>query len=145
VKATDQVAVSILVASDETDEEIRDYMRTMRDLRHNKTTKHIVCLLGDFDDDPRELWEIPEAREVCQQLVRLGFVSYLDVTTCPTFNEPALSSGMGAREIILIAEGRFRKTMVIDRESFTEIEGKIREANERADKEIGPYDHHARN
>jgi hypothetical protein len=41
----------------------------------------VTCTFDGYGDDPRDLADIPEAREFCKRLVGLGYISFLDVTT----------------------------------------------------------------
>ncbi len=58
------------------DEVVHDFIQQC--LNHNELTCWRVCFSG-FDDDPRELIEIPEAREFAQRLIDLGLLIILEL------------------------------------------------------------------
>jgi hypothetical protein len=96
-----------------TDDELIDQMLQLRQMRQTGRRGVCVCNFTDFDDDPRELHEIPEVKTFCQRLLNLGFIADLDVTTSikelSPFKEwplPGVLVGLGAFEIWGLAEGR---------------------------------------
>ena len=89
-----------------TNDELVRLMRWCRDHRERNPNDHIVCTIGGFDDDPRELGQIPEARALCRRLVGIGFISWLDVcTSIPQLKGIGMEAGLGAFEVWAIAEG----------------------------------------
>jgi hypothetical protein len=88
-----------------TDQDIVGMMRHARDARA-KGAPSVTCCIDDYNDDPREIGEIPEARELCRRLLALGYTSFLDPTTSipefPTFNG---CMTLGAFEVWRIARG----------------------------------------
>jgi hypothetical protein len=63
---------------------------------------HILCSIQSFDDDPAELWEIPEARVFAQRLVNLGYLPYLDPVP---FGPIAFGRPFSAMELWLLSIG----------------------------------------
>ncbi len=125
------------VASDETDDEIRDFMREMKAARERRSGP-IVCLLGDYDRDPREVFQIPEARATCRRLCELGFIAYLDVSTSLAPGHPA-SQAYGAAEVWMCAENRLKLGTTEYPESLIdEIEQVLMRANQIAEETLGP-------
>jgi hypothetical protein len=68
-----------------------------------------------YEDDPREMWEIPEVRQLCQRLVDLGVIAVLELSDfCPEHPKlqrdhregKATPMGPGALEVWLLAKGR---------------------------------------
>jgi hypothetical protein len=101
----DRTAVLQPVDATITDQEIIGLMRHARRARAAGAPT-VTCCIGGYDDDPRELGDIPEARELCKRLVRLGYIACLDIATSvrefPTFNH---SITLGAWEVWRIARG----------------------------------------
>jgi hypothetical protein len=140
-KQPDSMIISI--ARDETDAELIDFMRGMKAARESGI-KNIVCLLGGYENDPREVWQIPEAVATCKRLVSSGFISYLD--TCPSLDNAIKNKtelhALGAMEVWLIAEGRMKKWSIHTNSDIKTLldEMKVVQlvANEVADNTIGP-------
>lgn len=61
--------------------------------------------ISGYDDDPRELFEIPEVVKFCRRILNLGFMSILEVSTqSPELkSEDSWGLGFGALEIWCIA------------------------------------------
>ena len=103
----------------DTTEEMIDMMRTMKHVRESKWD-HIICMISGYDDDPRELWQVPEVRAYTRRLFTTGFVAYLDVfasmnpdpDTCPI-----VRSGFGSGELWLVMGGH---NIVADHFTMTE-------------------------
>jgi hypothetical protein len=80
------------------------------------------CLsINGFDDDPRDLWEIPDALDFLKRLLNLGFMTVLEVSTKSeeisglAFELP----GFGALELWLCATERMKSgSNQIDVDSF---------------------------
>lgn len=128
------------VAPDESDEEIHGYVRTMNDLRRTGRPMHLVCTISGFNDDPRELFDIPEAVALCRRLVELGFISGLNVCTslppCP--DHERLHGLWGAFEVWLCSEGLMRAnpwTIAVEafRSLFDEFTKLLKQCNAVAD------------
>ncbi len=109
----------------------------MKLLRESQPGVHIVCLVGGFNEDPRELCEIPEVRGFCRRLMGQGFASYLDpATTFPAGQKTG--KAWGAFELWLCAEGLMKPgptrlhLSVIDR-----FEAALKESNAIADQTVG--------
>ena len=68
------------------------------------THQRLYLFFGNWDEDPRELWQIPEVRSWCQAFIRLGGLHYL----MPYTNELETSSpGMVPCQLLLIAIAGF--------------------------------------
>lgn len=95
----------------QTDEDIKGFIKTI--LPICKKTQAGACFSIDgYDDDKREIWQIPEAISFIKKLMKLGFMSILEIsTTSPTlvrkelFNTTDLP-GFGAIELWLIANDK---------------------------------------
>lgn len=92
------------LGADATNEDLREQMRLMKRARDERLYQHIVCLIRGFDDDPRGLSEIPDARAFCRRLVDQGVISYLDVATTFRGSDEMLRGTLGAFEIWICAE-----------------------------------------
>jgi hypothetical protein len=124
---------------DASNDDILDQMRILKRAREERCYKAIVCLVRGFDDDPRELFDIPEVRAFCRRIVNLGFISYLDFTTFfdPEMPEEA-KKAWGAAEVWLCSEGRLKLKNTLMKKLLDELEQVVRESNGRADKAVGP-------
>jgi hypothetical protein len=60
-----------------------------------------------FNDDPRNLWEIPRAVELLRRAYSAGFVAVLEPSTTTGPRADGAAFGLGALEVWLIATGRF--------------------------------------
>jgi hypothetical protein len=66
--------------ADMTDNEIKDCIQNM--IPVCMANRRGFCLtLGGFDNDSRELWQIPEAIQFMKKLCNIGFISVLEVST----------------------------------------------------------------
>ncbi|HJT77718.1 MAG TPA: hypothetical protein VJ739_11000, partial [Gemmataceae bacterium] len=63
-----------------TDADLIALMRQAKECR-DAGSPSVTCQIAGYDEDPRELVDIPEARAFCQRLVALGYVSFLDAFT----------------------------------------------------------------
>jgi hypothetical protein len=124
----------------DTNDELADGMRGMRAARASGVT-NVICTVSGLEDDPRELWQIPEARAFCRRLIDTGFVSYLDPLAALN-PDPAthylLRAGFGAGEIWLTAEGRdLSQPVTLTPPMIEDLFNMIRRANAAADALIG--------
>jgi hypothetical protein len=62
-----------------TDAEIIAQMRKMQRWRDENKRPAIFCTVNGFDDDPRELYEIPEVVAFAGKLVGMGYHTLLDM------------------------------------------------------------------
>src|SRR5262249_16027503 len=89
-----------------TNDELVRLIPECRDRRQRKPNDRIVCAIAGFDDDARELGEVPEVRAFCRRLVGIGFISWLDTcTSIPDLGGIGMAAGLGAFEVWAIAEG----------------------------------------
>jgi hypothetical protein len=114
---------------------IIERMRFLQAARFNGT-KHVVCCISGYDEDPRFLFHIPEARAFMVRLIALGFMSVLDVSSMlPKDVSPAVSAGLGALELWTYSQGRGHVTGA-DREPFSAA---LLESNRVCESHIGPF------
>lgn len=90
-----------------TNESLAGSMLKMKNLRARAEPLHVICCIGGFEADSRNLWEIPEVRAFCRRLVALGLIYYLDESTLLNPEASfAAKAGWGALEVWLCSEGR---------------------------------------
>lgn len=125
--------VIMTIGLDASNDDIKHMMDSMKEMRETKTATEIVVLIAGFDDDPREVYDIPEIRAFCRRLTCIGFISYL--TAC-ALADSLTKNALGAYEIWAIGEGKADKT-------FAELERYFRAAlcasNAKADALCGEY------
>jgi hypothetical protein len=100
-----RTAVIHQLSTDLTDRELVAIMREAKAAR-DTGAKTVTCCIPGYDDAPRELKAIPEAKELCRRMVSLGYPSFLDVTTTVVggkFFNGGVS--LGAWEVWRIARG----------------------------------------
>lgn len=101
----------VAVEQEQTDDDLRRVMAGI-DPIVKKNGMGFVLTISGWDSDPRDLWEIPEAINLCKRLVDTGFISLLEVSTQSGLKSdymPDDCPGLGALEIWLMANGRVRK------------------------------------
>ena len=122
-------------------EDILTMMRAMKALRESGSHCLVICLIDGFDDDPRDLWDIPEARAFCRRLVSLGFISWLEFALCDpqTDIDKVAKDGLGALEIWMIAEGKMHKRTPLTLELVEGAKRAVMKSNRASDRAIGKY------
>ena len=121
---------------DMTDSEIKECIQDMMPICMLR--KQGFCLsVNGYDDDPRELWTIPEALGFMKRLCDLGLISTLEVsTTCPELmrkDAPVPLPGFGAIEIWMCATNRMGKGKNdIDAETMNQFRRALDAANKKA-------------
>ena len=63
-----------------TDDEIIAQIKTMKELRETNPHPMVLATIDGFDDDARELHEIPEVVAFAKRLHEMGFTYWLDPT-----------------------------------------------------------------
>ena len=144
--------VIVLISARYSNEEMIDCLRQAKDVRDQRDdAARVVCLLDGYDEDPRELHDIPEARAVAMRAWDLGIGSFLEVTTTceaplsslPRFTpdgRPLGCAHLGAWELWRLAHGDIKsialqRVQVADLQHF--IKHELAAANERADQLLG--------
>ena len=72
---TKSIYRTIVVDREVTDEELAQSVRPLWEVTEDDGARLMV---GGYDADFRELWEIPEAAALCRRMVRFGYLSFLD-------------------------------------------------------------------
>ena len=90
------------------EDEIEECMKDMAPVCWTAKTGFFVCMAG-YDNDKRELWQIPEIASFFKILVRKGFISFLEVSSSAKgvtrLGEQDGTPGFGALEVWMIANG----------------------------------------
>ncbi len=98
-------ALVVELGLDAIESDIVDQMQRMKRCRAMKSYDQITCTIRGFENDERELFEIPEVRQFCDWLVELGFISFLDFETMFSATKPnSVFAGWGASEVWLCAK-----------------------------------------
>jgi hypothetical protein len=139
--------VTIQIKSSFSNDEIIDCLRHARDFDRPGRKVFIVCQLDGFNDDPRELHQIPEARALAKRAWDLGLGSYLEVTTSLDPPKELMDSkafALGAFELYHLGYGNLRDSegggasMTITPDEFRHwVETELITANQRADQLLG--------
>ena len=119
--------------------QIKDHIRLGGHFRNQHGAQGIYCVIDGFNDNPKELGQIPEARAFCSRLCRSGFISILTLTAaCPQLFDnsdrlPIAKNGcvFGALEVYLVAEGLLKdhKGMKFNRRVLFKFRDTLRKAN----------------
>jgi hypothetical protein len=121
-----------------TNEDLVNVMRAMKAARE-AGVQNVVCVIGGFDTDERELFQIQEARAFCRRVTNTGLISYLDAGTGLPGCSPETAFGWGAMEVWMCGENRIKsKSFEIDEETLNDLEKALFEANAKADNTLGP-------
>lgn len=107
---------------DLSDQELRKTMHQLQQMTA-KTGRGFEASIFGFDDDPRELCEIPEVRAFCQKLIKIGLIHYL-VHSSLLGVPQTTGQLLGALEVWLLTNGKMQKDGVT-------ITPKLREEFER--------------
>jgi hypothetical protein len=114
-------------------------MRTMKRAREERRCDYVVCSIDGFNDDPRELWEVPDVRELCRRLVACGFISYLEFATLICAEAPPfVRQHWGATEVWLCSMGLLGRHTCLTAELLDEMQRVVCESNDKADSLLGP-------
>jgi hypothetical protein len=120
--------------------ELLDVMRTMKQWRRQGgPDASITCTISDYDDDPRELHEIPEVQAFCRRPVDLGFIADLDVTTSIAgLARVGPQAGLGAFDVWALAEGMIGQTGMteITEDTLLRFRDVLAACNRRADRAL---------
>lgn len=98
--------LTCILTVDMTDEELKECIHRMYPLCQSEA-KGFTLTISGYDDDPRELWEIPEAVKFCQKLLDIGFPAVLDIGS--RHDDLPGHPGFGLIEIWFVASGRIKK------------------------------------
>lgn len=94
--------------------ELKECIQKMAPMCHNNAQGFCLTVAG-YDEDSRELWEIPDVIRFMKKLCDIGFISVLEVaTSCPELASAAFKTvsgtgqppGFGALEVWMCATNR---------------------------------------
>lgn len=126
------------LAADMTDAEIKESIQEMIPVCKLKGQGFCLTISG-YDEDHRELWQIPEALGFMKRLCDLGFISTLEVsTTCPDLIRKEYKidklPGFGALEVWMCATNRMGTGKNdIDQRTMASFHEDLRIANMRSE------------
>jgi len=126
------------LTADMTDAEIKESMQNMIPVCTAKGQGFCLSISG-YDEDRRELWQIPEAIGFMKRLCDLGFISTLEVsTTCSDLLREEYKikklPGFGALEVWMCATNRMGNGKNdLDRATMDKFYEALRISNKRAE------------
>jgi hypothetical protein len=131
------------VGTDAWDSDLTEQMALMKKTMDADKEACCRCTIRGFNDDPRELWEIPEAKKLAQRPVDIGFIAWLEgsvlmpeIRRGPDVN---LQSGMGALEVWALAKGKMKGiAMTLSRDDLTGFLKDYQQAIATSQKIVGP-------
>ena len=127
-----------------TDDELLDTLRKM-DHICDTSGKGFYIMFHGWDDDPRGLWDIPEAVALMKKIVEMGFLSVLHPVDPPDNQPEHALAGLlftGAH-VKAIADGTFDRRddgSISPQIDVIELMRAINEANERCGRQCSPTD-----
>lgn len=119
-----------------TQHEIEEAMKDMAPMCLSTKTGFFICVDG-YENDKRELWQIPKVASFFKMLIRVGFISFLEVSASAegvTRLEKNVTDigfpGFGALEVWMIANNKMGKGRTdIGREEMIEFFAVLDKAN----------------
>jgi len=129
----------IAVEANQTNEELQDMACKLSKVVDDEG---FFLTISGYDDDPRELWEIPEAIDLCQRIVKTGLVCVLETSSQIKELMPerfrdidAPGPGLGAFEVWIFGEGKMKHGGVaFSRDEMKDFYNMLLEANKRFQK-----------
>jgi len=98
----------------QTNEDLQDMAHKLYPTMKNDEEGFFLTISG-YDDDPRELWQIPETIDLCQRIVKTGLVALLNTSSQikdlmpERFQEiDGPGPGLGAFEVWIFGEGKMQ-------------------------------------
>jgi hypothetical protein len=126
------------IQKDDTDEILKNKMIDLESMLSNTQYKSgFLLTIGGYENDPRELWEIPEMKNFGSRLVRIGFISLLELST--QFKrqkdpDPMYGLTLGALEVWAISKGILSNAYVINNKNYMLFLDDLSKANKICDK-----------
>lgn len=122
-----------------TQHEVEEAMKDMAPVCTSMKTGFFVCLDG-YENDKRELWQIPEVASFFKMLIRVGFISFLEVSSSAegitrlTKKQTDIGTpGFGALEIWMIANNKMGNGKTdIEREEMKGFLAALEQSNKTA-------------
>lgn len=109
MKTNENAIMICSIQKDDTDETLRNKMIEMESMLSSGLSKTGFLLsISGYENDSRELWQIPEVRKLTTRLVKIGFISLLEVAThlkSMIDPDPLYKSMLGAFEVWAISKG----------------------------------------
>lgn len=96
------------VAADATDNELMSMMQIVNSFVIGENHGAVLVIAG-YDDDHRELFDIPEVAKLCRTLVRIGFITILEFSSLlPPGKPQADRNGPDAKQRLPNHASRYR-------------------------------------
>lgn len=129
----------VAVETHQTNEELQDMACKLSKLVDGEG---FFLTISGYDDDPRELWEIPEAIDLCQRIVKTSLVSVLEASSQIKELMPARfrdidapGPGLGAFEVWIFGQEKMKHGgAAFSRDEMKDFYNMLSEANERLQK-----------
>lgn len=116
-----------------TNDEILDCLQKMSPIVKETQDGFFICVSG-YDNDKRELWQIPEVLQFFQRIIKMGFMSLMEISSsikdiCRLDGKilEVGIPGLGAIEMWLIAKNELKKE--ISQEKIQEFFSELMESN----------------
>ena len=116
-----------------TNDEILDCLQKMSPLVKETQDGFFICVSG-YDNDKRELWQIPEVSQFFKRIIKTGFMSLMEVSSSINgicrLDDKILEigiPGLGAIEMWLISRNELKKE--ISQEKIKEFFRELMESN----------------
>jgi hypothetical protein len=117
--------LNISLSVHNTVEELRDVIKGV--LPVVDASQGVTITIGDYDDDPRELWQIPEVQGFSRTLVSEGF---LGILKCPELGSKVIKLGpcWGGLAVFLVSRG-IPLTTIVDQVLMKEYVSAVQVGN----------------
>lgn len=110
-------------------------------LAFNSYRAGFVLTINGYEHDSRELWEMPEIKLLTARLVKIGFISLLEVSThvysLKYPYEPIYKCSLGAREVWAMSKGILNSKYIITMNQHALFLKDLQKSNRACDKVTG--------
>lgn len=139
MKTNENAIMICSIQKDDTDETLRNKMIEMESLLSSGLCKTgFLLTISGYENDSRELWQIPEVRKLTKRLVKIGFISLLEFAThlkSMIDPDPLYKSTLGAFEVWAISKGIIKSYYSkVTKEQYSLFLEVLRDANFECDK-----------
>jgi len=104
----------LVISIDLSEKDMREMIAAIMPVTDARNEGIYVTMFG-YDDDPRELWQIPEARIVAQRWVNVGG---LGVMNSDAHADPSKQPGFGTLQMWLLAQGLLGQSVSMSPETL---------------------------
>jgi hypothetical protein len=136
---TNQNAILLCsIQKDDTDEILKNEMIKMESMLASiLPTSGFLLSISGYEQDSRELWEIPEMKILATRLVNIGFISLLDLSTIMKSlkdPDPLYKTSLGALEVWALSKGILNGKHLITKNQYQLFLEDLNNANTQCDK-----------